>query len=158
MDLINMIYSTYTVGEHFTETKWNVSGNNGVFCILKPGNFTEINICPDNPALPQDLNDTVLEANGLVWHDIFNKYIWRTPYWNQVNPFGYKVMYFIRKAIDFAKINILLMKPDGLGTSTIKFSNTMDLLYTVGKHPTESKWNASGNNGVFRILKLSNYA
>ena len=87
MDLINMRYSTYTVGEHFTETKWNVSGNNGVFRILKSSDFTEINICPDKPALPQDLNDKVLKANGLVWQHLFDKYIWRTPNWNQGKRF-----------------------------------------------------------------------
>ena len=56
----------HTVGVHPTETKWNASGNNGVFRILKSSNFAEINICPDKTGLPQDLNDTVLKANGLV--------------------------------------------------------------------------------------------
>ena len=66
MDLFNTRYSTYTVGEHATETKWNASGNNGVFRILKSSSFHEIYICPDKTGLHQDLNDTVLKPNGLV--------------------------------------------------------------------------------------------
>ena len=66
MGMFGMIYSTNTVGEHPTETKWNASGNNGVFRILKSSSFHEIYICPDKTGLHQDLNDTVLKANGLV--------------------------------------------------------------------------------------------
>ena len=66
MDLFNMRYLTYTVGEHLTRTKWNASVYNTVFRILKPSKFTKINIYPDKPAMPQDLNDKVLKPNGLV--------------------------------------------------------------------------------------------
>ena len=66
MKLFNMRYSTYTVVEYCIETKWNASGGYGIFRILKSSNFAEINICPDKTALPQDLNDTVLNVNGLV--------------------------------------------------------------------------------------------
>ena len=66
MDMFGMIYSTNTVGEHPTETKWNASGYNGVCFILKSSNFAKINIYPDKPAMPQDLNDKVLKPNGLV--------------------------------------------------------------------------------------------
>ena len=61
MDLFNMRYSTNTVGEHPTEIQENASVS-----IFKLNIFAEINVCPDKPALPQDLNDTVLKAIGLV--------------------------------------------------------------------------------------------
>ena len=66
MDLFGMIYSANTFVEHPTESKWNTSGNNGVFRILKSSNYADINIFPDKPAFPQDLNDTVLKPNEIV--------------------------------------------------------------------------------------------
>ena len=66
MDLFNKIYSTNTVREHPAETKWNASGYNGVWFILKSSNIAETNIYPGKPAIPQDLNDKVLKPNGYV--------------------------------------------------------------------------------------------
>ena len=56
------------------------------------------------------------------------------------------------------------MNPPHSRTLTVQFSKSMDLFNmrdstnTVGEHRTETTSNASGYNGVFFILKLSNVA
>ena len=54
------------------------------------------------------------------------------------------------------------MNPHDSRTLTVQFSKSMDLFNmrystnTVGEHPTETRSNAHGYNGVFFILKSSN--
>ena len=56
------------------------------------------------------------------------------------------------------------MNPHDSSTLTLKSSKSMDLFNmrdstnTVGEHPTETRSNAPGYNGVFSILKSSNFA
>ena len=102
LDLINMRYSTNTVGEHRTETRSNPSGYNEVF----------------------------LNKNRVI------------------SP----------------KSKFPLLNPHNSSTLTVKFSKSMDLFSvrysanTVGEHPSETRSNVSGYNGVFFILKPSNFA
>ena len=55
------------------------------------------------------------------------------------------------------------MNPHDSRTLTDQFSKSMDLFNmrdstnTVGEHPTETRSNAPGYNGVFFILKSSNF-
>ena len=54
------------------------------------------------------------------------------------------------------------MNPHDSRILTVEFSKSMDLFNmrystnTVGEHPTETRSNAPGYNGVFSILKSSN--
>ena len=56
------------------------------------------------------------------------------------------------------------MNPHDSRTLTVQFSKSMDLFNmrystnTVGEHPTGTRSNAPGYNGVFSILKSSNFA
>ena len=56
------------------------------------------------------------------------------------------------------------MKPHDSRTLTLRFSKSMDLFNmrystnTVGEHPTETRSNAPGYNGVLFILESSNYS
>ena len=56
------------------------------------------------------------------------------------------------------------MNPPDSRTLTVLFSKSVDLnnmrysTNTVGEHPTESRSNAPGYNGVFFMLKSSNFA
>ena len=56
------------------------------------------------------------------------------------------------------------MNPHDSRTLTVQFSKLMDMFNmrysrnSVGKHPTETRSNAPGYNGVFFILKSSNVA
>ena len=80
------------------------------------------------------------------------------------NAPGYNRVFSILKSSSFAKIKISLMNPHDSRTLTVKSSKSMDLFNmrdstnTVGEHPTETRSNAPGYDGVFFILKSSNVA
>ena len=67
MDLFNMRYSIYTVGEHRTETRSNAPGYEGVFLYLNQVHLPKAKFHLMNPYDVRALTiRLILKVNGLV--------------------------------------------------------------------------------------------